>query len=42
MEYATTLWAPNTTQDITKIEMPQVRAADFVFNKYPKNTTECH
>ena len=38
IEYASTVWAPHTTQSIDKIEMIQRRAARFVYNKYQRNT----
>ena len=34
IEYACTVWAPHTAQDINKIEMVQRRAERFVYNKY--------
>ena len=39
IEYATNIWAPHTTQDISKIEMLQRRAAHFVCNRYKRNTS---
>ena len=39
IEYATNIWAPHTTQDISKIEMLQRRAACFVCNRYKRNTS---
>ena len=38
-EYACTVWAPHTAQDINKIEMIQRRAARFVYNKYYHSTS---
>ena len=38
IEYATNIWAPHTTQDISKIEMLQRRAARFVCNIDTKET----
>ena len=36
IEYACTVWAPNSAQDINRIEMIQRRAARFVYhNCYP-------
>ena len=34
IEYACTVWAPHTAQDIDKTEMIQRRGAQFVHNKY--------
>ena len=39
IEYATNIWAPHTTQDISKLEMLQRRAARFVCNRYKRNTS---
>ena len=39
IEYACTVWAPHTAQDINKIEMIQRRAGRFVYNKYYHSTS---
>jgi len=37
VEYASTVWALHTTQDVNKIELLQRRGTWFVLNKYQRN-----
>ena len=39
IEYAASIWAPHTTQDVEKIEMLQRRAVRFICNNYYRNTS---